>query len=75
MDLLHFESHIQIREFLDKIYFGSLTPHITIPTRITPRSRTLINNIFTNTVDEPSISGNLMCLISHHLGQFLICPK
>ena len=75
LDLLHYESHIQTREFLDKIYFGSLTPHITIPIRITPRSRALINNIFTNAVDEPSISGNLMCLISHHLGQFLIYPK
>ena len=75
LDLLHYESHIQTREFLDKIYFGLLTPHITIPTRITPRSRTLINNIFTSTVDEPSVSGNLMCSISDHLGQLLIYPK
>ena len=52
IDLLHYESHIQTREFLDKIYFGSSTPHITIPTRITPCSRTLIDNIFMNTVDE-----------------------
>ena len=47
IDLLHYELHIQTREFLDKIYFRSLTPHITIPTRITPHSRTLIDNIFT----------------------------
>ena len=66
-DLLHYESHIQTREFLDKICFGSLSPHITIPTRITPCSRTLIDNIFTNTVDEPSISGNLMCTVSDFL--------
>ena len=52
IDLLHYESHIQTREFLDKIYFGLLTPHITIPTRITPQSRTLIDNIFTNTVES-----------------------
>ena len=75
IDLLHYESHIQTREFLDKIYLGSLSPHITIPSRITPRSRTLIDNIFTNTVDEPSISGNLMCSISDHLAQFLIYPE
>ena len=67
IDMLHYESHIQTREFLDKIYFGLLSPHITLPTRITPCSRTLIDNIFTNTVDEPSISGNLMCSISDHL--------
>ena len=50
-----------------KIYFGSLSPHITIPTIITPRPRTLIENIFMNTVNKPSISGNLMCSISDHL--------
>ena len=50
-------------------------PHITIPTRITPRSRTLIDNIFANTVDEPSIRGNLKCSISDHLAQFLIYPE
>ena len=42
IDLLHYESHIQTREFLGKIYFGPLTPHITIPTRKTPGSRTLM---------------------------------
>ena len=75
IDLLHYESYIQTREFLGKIYFGSLTLHITIPTKITPHSRTLIDNIFMNTVDEPSISGNLMCYISDHQAQFLIYPK
>ena len=74
-DLLHYESHIQTKKFLDKIYFGSLTPHITIPTRITPRSRTLIDNIFMNTVDEPSISSNLMCSISDHLAHFLFAQN
>ena len=53
IDLLHYESYIQTREFLDKIYFGSLTLHITIPTKITPHSGTLIDNIFMKTVDEP----------------------
>ena len=75
IDLLHYEYHIQTRELLDKIYFGSLTPHITTPTRINARSRALIDNIFTNTVDKPSISGNLMCSISDYLGQFLIYLK
>ena len=75
IDLLHYESHIQNREFLDKIYFGSLAPHITIPTRITLGSITMIDNIFTNTVDEPSISGNLLCSTSDHPAQFLIYPK
>ena len=35
IDLLHYESHNQTREFLDKIYFGSLSPRITLLARIT----------------------------------------
>ena len=35
----------------------------------------LIDNIFTNSVDENSISGNLECCISDHLAQFLIFPS
>ena len=67
IDLLNYESNIQTKEILDKIYFGPLTPRITIATRIAPHSRSLTDNIFTNTVNEPSINGNLMCSISDHL--------
>ena len=35
----------------------------------------MIDNIFTNTVDEPSISGYLMCSIFDHLAWFLIYPE
>ena len=38
-------------------------------------SRTLIDNIFTNSVDENTISSNLECYISDHLAQFLIFPN
>ena len=55
IDLLHYDSHIQAREFLDKIYFGLSSQHITIPTRITPRSRASIDNIFTNIADYPDV--------------------
>ena len=74
-DLLHYESHNQTREFLDKIYFRLFSPRITIPTRITPHSGTFIENIFTNTVDELSVSDNLMSSISDHLAQFVIYPE
>ena len=67
INFLYYELLIETREFLDKIYFGSFSPQITIPTRITPRS--------TDNVGEPSISGNLMCSISDYLAQFLIYPE
>ena len=75
IDLLRYESQNPTREFLDILSSASLAPKITIPTRITTRSRTLIDNIFTNSVDESSITGNLECCISDHLAQFLIFPS
>ena len=74
IDLLHYELHIQLREFLDKIYFGFLLPQVTIPTRITPHPWTLIY-ILANVVDKFSISGNLACSFFDHLAWFLIYPE
>ena len=67
IDLLHSELHIQTRQFLCKINFWSLSPYITIPTRVTSLSRALIDNMVTNTKDEPAISDNLMWFISDDL--------
>ena len=62
----------QSRDFLDKMLSASLKPHITTPTRINPRSKTLIDDIFTNFLDEYIVCGNLMCYTSYHLVQCLI---
>ena len=75
IDLLHYETNKPTREFVDLMFSASLTPQITIPTRLTVRSKTLIDNIFTNSDEENSISGNLECCISDHLAQFLIFPR
>ena len=47
-----------------------LLPTILRPTRITSRSTTLIDNIFSNFSDTAVTSGNLVCSISDHLPQF-----
>ena len=57
------------------MYSRSLSLQITIPTRITPSSSTLINNIFINTVSESLVSGNQIFSISDHLVQFLFYHK
>ena len=57
------------------MFSASLTPPITVPTPLTVRSKTLIDNIFTNSVEENTISCNLECCISDHLAQFLIFPS
>ena len=46
------------------------TPHILQPTRL--GSKTLIDNIFFNSLEYSSISGNLLYELSDHLIQFLI---
>ena len=43
-------------------------------TRITGRSRTLIDNILSNCIDPQITSGNLTSTISDHLPQFFIYP-
>ena len=70
--VLHYETHNQSRDFLDKMFSASSKPHISTPTRITPRSKTLINNIFTSFLDEDFVCGKLTCSTSNHLAQFLI---
>ena len=72
VDLLHYETQSQSINFLHKMFSASLKPHITTPTRITPRSKTLIHNIFTDFLDEDIVCGNFTCSTSDHLAQFLI---
>ena len=50
-------------------------PHITQPARIRDSSKTLIDNIFPDTLIENIISGNLTATISDHLRQFIILPN
>ena len=61
-------------EFFNMISSFNLLPYITLPTRITNRSQTLIDNIFSNSTDSRIISGNLTSTVSDHLPQFLIYP-
>ena len=50
-------------------------PLITIPTRITTNSKTLIDNIFYNEFESDIISGNIKVGISDHIPQFSIIPN
>ena len=69
-----YENNTYTADFLDKIYSTSLIPQITSPTRITPRSKTLIDNIFTTDGNEETLSRNIITNISDHLAQFLSFP-
>ena len=72
VNLLNYNEHNQINEFLDFVASNSFIPLILQPTRINNHSNTLIDNIFSNVIDPDIISRNLTATISDHLPQFAI---
>ena len=73
LDLLKFESHKDIDNFLNAMLTTNFQPQIIQPTRLTEHSATLIDNIFLNTNREMfSISGNIIYDLTDHLPNFLI---
>ena len=68
IDLLKTDDDANIGEFYNIISSNFLVPHITLPTRITSTSRTLIDNVFSNNLNfVHAVSGNLTVSISGHL--------
>ena len=55
--------------FLDILGAHQMLPSITLPTRITDTSSTIIDNIFIYPTDSNILSGNLTVSISDHLSQ------
>jgi hypothetical protein len=72
IDLLQYKTVSAYTNFLDLIGSYHLLPSITLPTRITSHSNTLIDNIFASPSLSNSISGNLTISISDHLPQFIL---
>ena len=72
IDLIKCSVNIMSSEFFNLVSSYNLLPYITLPTRITNSSRTLIDNIFTNSTSTKIISGNLTSTVSDHLPQFFI---
>ena len=70
-NLLNYDIDTDISDFLDCMHCNSLLPHITSPTRITARSKTLTDNIFPNCFDPFFKSGSLLTTMSDHNAQFL----
>jgi hypothetical protein len=75
LNLLNFESHAGTDEFVNSMGSYFFHPHILQPTRITDHSATLIDNIFFNSVNHHTVSGNLMYDLTDHLPNFLVINK
>ncbi|XP_065683357.1 uncharacterized protein LOC136096127 [Hydra vulgaris] len=74
VDLLKANSDNSVSEFLDTIALNNFLPFISLPTRITNHSKTLIDNIFSNATSTNIFAGNFTSTVSDHLLQFLIHP-
>ena len=75
IDLLKSHINNDADTFLQQNLSSNLKPLIVRPTRLTPTSKTLIDNIFTNYHEDNVLSGNLICSLSDHLPQFTIINK
>ena len=75
VNLVNYNDDKNTGNFLDTMFSQSFLPYITISTRITRNTKTLIDNIYFNKPLNNVISGNLSSIISDHLIQFLIEPS
>ena len=77
VNLLNFSSHVSSSEFFDIMCSNNLLPSITLPTKLNlSNNHTLIDNIFTNTFNPDTISGNITLNLSDgHLPSFIIIPN
>ena len=74
MNLLQIESNTDIELYFDELTDTNFTPLITSPTRVTSKTKTLIDNIFFNEFCSNIVSGNLSVGISDHMPQFALIP-
>ena len=70
IDLLKSETDNKSLVFYNNLSSHFFTPYVLQPTRL--HSRTLIDNIFFNSLEYQSDSGNILIELSDHLIQFLI---
>ena len=75
IDLLSYGKHAPTDDFINTLNSYVFTPHILKPTRITSHSATLIDNIFFNSAEFQTSSGNILHDLSDHLPNFLIISK
>ena len=73
IDLLKVDINDESNAFYNNVTSHFFTPFILQHTRL--KSKTLIDNIFINSVEYPSYSGNLTIQLSDHLFQFVIFER
>ncbi len=72
VNFMNFDNHTLTNDLLNTLISHGFLPMITLPTRITERSATLIDNIFTNKKQSFYDSGLILSSISDHLPVFYL---
>ena len=72
IDLLKYASHDDTAHYLDMLLEHSFVPKITVPTRVTHQSATLIDHIFLKLSDTHSTCGSLNTDITDHYINYAI---
>ena len=75
IDLLNYYLNNKKKIFFQKMVSMSLFPLINQPTRITNQCHSIIDNIYTNSINENIISGVIIADISDHFPIFSILQK
>ena len=75
IDLLRINTDRHFCQYFNNIIANGFLPLITLPTRISDRSSTLIDNIFTNDIEELGQSGILLTHLSDHQMVFTYIEK
>ena len=70
-DLLKIDTDNSIHHFFNLLCGYGFLPNIIQPTRVTEHSATVIDNIFSNNIQEDIISGNILLTLSEHFSQFI----
>ena len=67
---------METHDYVDAMFSNSLIPQITKPTRITPTTATLIDNIYSNDIlgEYNQLQGMLCSDSSDHLPIFILTP-
>ena len=72
---MNFDKDSLTEDFINTLSSFFLEPHILKSTRITNHSSTLIDNIFFNSIEYQTVSGNLLYDLTDHLPNFLIIER
>ena len=75
INLINYDKHPPTAEFINTLNSFFLEPRILKSTRITSHTATLIDNIFFNSIDYQTTSGNLLHNLSDHLPNVLIIDR